>query len=71
MYTDLKHQTAVVTGGSKGIGHAIAERFGQEGMNVIINYHSDPVGAANAVKAATTVWLNFKEPVGRNHWPSC
>jgi len=51
MYTDLKHQTAVVTGGSKGIGHAIAERFGQEGMNVIINYHSDPVGAANAVKA--------------------
>ena len=21
--------------------------------------------------AVTTVWLNFKQPVGRNHWPSC
>ena len=21
--------------------------------------------------AIATVWLNFKQPVGRNHWPSC
>ena len=21
--------------------------------------------------AITTVWLSFKQPVGRNHWPSC
>jgi len=53
MYTDLKGKVAVVTGGSKGIGHAIAERFGHEGMHVIINYHSDPTGAANAVRAVT------------------
>ncbi|WP_318766134.1 glucose-1-dehydrogenase [Lactiplantibacillus carotarum] len=50
MYEDLKGKTAVITGGSKGIGHAIAERFGKEGMNVVINYNSDPVGAESAVK---------------------
>jgi len=50
MYADLKGKTAVITGGSKGIGHAIAERFGLEGMNVVIDYHSDPIGAESAVK---------------------
>lgn len=49
MYKDLKGKVAVVTGGSKGIGTSIAERFGKEGMNVVINYHSDAVGAQNAV----------------------
>ena len=29
-------QTVVVTGGNKGIGYAIAERFAQEGANVVI-----------------------------------
>lgn len=50
MYTDLKGKTAVITGGSKGIGHAISERFGKEGMNVVINYNSDPAGAQSAVQ---------------------
>jgi NAD(P)-dependent dehydrogenase (short-subunit alcohol dehydrogenase family) len=35
VYADLKNKTAVVTGGSKGIGTAISERFGKEGMNVV------------------------------------
>ncbi|RRK11355.1 SDR family oxidoreductase [Lactiplantibacillus garii] len=48
MYQDLKGKTAVVTGSSKGIGYAIAVRFGQEKMNVVINYHSDPEGATQA-----------------------
>lgn len=30
MYKDLEGKVAVVTGGSKGIGTAIATRFGQE-----------------------------------------
>jgi len=30
MYTDLKDKVVVVTGGSKGIGRAMAVRFGQE-----------------------------------------
>jgi glucose 1-dehydrogenase len=51
MYEDLKGKVAVITGGSKGIGTAIAERFGKENMKVVINYHSDKAGADAAVKA--------------------
>ncbi|MBS4162638.1 SDR family NAD(P)-dependent oxidoreductase, partial [Klebsiella pneumoniae] len=50
MYNGLKGKTAIVTGSSKGIGRAIADRFGKEKMNVIINYHSDPAGAIEAVE---------------------
>ena len=32
----FKDQTVVITGGNKGIGFAIAERFAQEGANVVI-----------------------------------
>lgn len=39
LYKDLAGKVAVITGGSKGIGNAIAERFGQEGMKVVINYN--------------------------------
>ena len=45
MYQDLKGKVAVVTGGSKGIGSAISERFGKEEMKIVINYNSDPTGA--------------------------
>lgn len=48
MYSDLNVKVAVVTGGSKGIGNAIAKRFGNEHMSVVINYHSDEKGAQTA-----------------------
>ncbi|MCH3904275.1 MAG: glucose-1-dehydrogenase [Lactobacillus sp.] len=51
VYQELKNRVAVVTGGSKGIGTAIATRFGQEGMKVVINYHSDQAGAEAAAQA--------------------
>lgn len=51
MYADLNGKVAVVTGSSKGIGQAIAARFGQEKMKVVINYHSDPVGAEKTAAA--------------------
>jgi len=38
--TDLSGQTAIVTGSSKGIGKAIAERFADEGADVVINSRS-------------------------------
>ncbi len=41
MYPDLNGKTAVVTGASIGLGHSIAERFLEEGMNVVVNFHSD------------------------------
>jgi len=48
MYEDLKNRVAVITGGSKGIGTAISERFGKEHMSVVINYNSDAKGAQEA-----------------------
>ncbi|MCG1010865.1 glucose 1-dehydrogenase [Salinicoccus sp. ID82-1] len=40
MYSELKGRTAIVTGGSSGIGKSIVERFHEEGMNVVFTYHS-------------------------------
>jgi 3-oxoacyl-[acyl-carrier protein] reductase len=46
----LAGKVAVVTGASKGIGAAIARRFGVEGANVVVNYATDKVGAEEVVR---------------------
>jgi glucose 1-dehydrogenase len=38
-------QTVLITGASSGIGQGIAIAFGQQGANIIVNYHSDEEGA--------------------------
>ncbi|GLB47104.1 glucose-1-dehydrogenase [Philodulcilactobacillus myokoensis] len=50
MYQDLKGKVAVITGGSKGIGQAIALRLAKEDMNLVFNYNSDAKGAERAVE---------------------
>lgn len=45
----LKGQKALVTGGNKGIGKAIALAIAKEGADVFINYHSDEAGAQQTV----------------------
>lgn len=44
----LAGKTALITGGSRGIGRAIAERFAAEGANIVVNFVSD-AQAANQV----------------------
>ena len=41
----LEGKTAIVTGGSSGIGQAIAIGLGHEGVNVAVNYVGRPEGA--------------------------
>jgi glucose 1-dehydrogenase len=41
----LQGRTAIVTGGSSGIGQAIAVRLGHEGVNVAVNYVGPTEGA--------------------------
>ena len=42
----LEGKTAIVTGGSSGIGQAIATRLGHDGVNVAVNYVGPLEGAA-------------------------
>ena len=46
----LQGKTAIITGGSRGIGEAIVRRFAAEGANVAFTYHSS-VDRSNALIA--------------------
>lgn len=50
---NLQHKSVLVTGGSRGIGAAIAKRLAKEGANVAITYSSSPDKAEEVVKAIT------------------
>lgn len=45
----LEDKIAVVTGGSRGIGRAIALELGRHGANVVVNYHSSQEAAQEVV----------------------
>jgi 3-oxoacyl-[acyl-carrier protein] reductase len=46
----LNGKVALVTGGSRGIGAAIAKRLGADGASVVITYSSSPERALDVVK---------------------
>ncbi|MEO1050733.1 MAG: SDR family oxidoreductase [Bacteroidota bacterium] len=47
---DLTNKNALITGGTKGIGKAIALRLAQSGANIIMSYGKDSTAANQTVK---------------------
>jgi 3-oxoacyl-[acyl-carrier protein] reductase len=47
--TDLTGKIALITGSARGIGKAIAERYGSRGASIVVNYSSDRERANAAV----------------------
>jgi 3-oxoacyl-[acyl-carrier protein] reductase len=45
----LEGKKAIVTGGSRGIGRAIALMYAKEGADVVVNYHSNHAAAKETV----------------------
>lgn len=45
----LAGRKAIVTGGSRGIGRAVALMFAKEGADVLVNYHSNDAAAKETV----------------------
>lgn len=50
MYPELSGKRVLVTGGTRGIGRAIALRFGQEGSRVVVNYRRSRTEAHDVVR---------------------
>jgi pteridine reductase len=74
MKISLKGQTALVTGGARRLGAAIAQRLAAEGMNVIIHYHSSAKEADDLAgrlrKSGANVWTvsaDLHEPGAPEH----
>jgi 3-oxoacyl-[acyl-carrier protein] reductase len=49
--TNLNHKVALVTGSARGIGKAMAERFGGLGASVVVNYFTSEEQAQETVAA--------------------
>ena len=68
MTTTVSGKTVLVTGGSRGIGAAIAMQLGRMGMNVVINYAANEDAAnqvARSITAAGGVAITVKGDVSK------
>ncbi len=56
----FEQKTVVITGGSRGIGAAIAKRFAKEGANLVISANEDSVHAvAEQIRAEGGKAISF------------
>ena len=55
---DLSNKTALVTGASRGIGRACAERLAACGANVVVNFRSSQDAAADVVRNIKTLGVD-------------
>jgi 3-oxoacyl-[acyl-carrier protein] reductase len=53
--TNLDGKVALIIGSTRGIGKAIAERFGRLGASVIVNYSGSENHARETIAAIQTV----------------
>jgi NAD(P)-dependent dehydrogenase (short-subunit alcohol dehydrogenase family) len=80
----LRNKTILITGGTRGIGHAISLRFARAGATVIANYLRNEHAAEHLKAIATEERLAITlcradltnervlEPLGTRSWsPSC
>lgn len=51
----LDGKVALITGGSRGIGRAIALAFAKEGANLVVNYSREDLKAKEVVESATSL----------------
>ncbi|WP_040948745.1 elongation factor P 5-aminopentanone reductase [Gorillibacterium massiliense] len=58
MTRPFPEQTVLITGASRGIGAAIAERFATVGMNIVIHYQSSHEGANETARRCTALGAN-------------
>ena len=57
----LENKTAIITGGSKGIGRGIVERFAQEGCNIAFTYLSSESSAEDVEKIVKSFGVKVKK----------
>jgi 3-oxoacyl-[acyl-carrier protein] reductase len=48
---ELQGRTALITGASRGIGAAIAKKYAEQGMRVMVNYSRDEAGANSTLES--------------------